>query len=1326
MKKLFAVIILMLAIAVTLAINGVSVANAEDLEGNAYAVVTEDGDCVFLRSLEGPIDGTITDIMGKEYIGSIYTVCETENEPVYLGPKTDIERVYVAEGSIIRPLSMWEWFYGCSSMQSFDGTGFDTSNVGSMSNMFAQCNSLTEINVSCFDTGSVTAMASMFSNCASLIELDLSSFDTSSVWYMNYMFEGCSSLIELDLSNFDTSGFVSYYQPMEGMFYNCSSLSRLDIRGFDTEKLSDNVMLNLFYGCTNLSEIVLGPKFTNWGKYGALPDLTDSNAMWTHGEVVRNSGDLKEDYPNHATDWAGVWEVTESYAVLTADRDLVLCRSREQYSSGSSGIVVDITGEEHTGKIYPILNENSLLYGNAYLDCNKNAYKKVYVADGSIISCKALEFIRESSNLVSFYGKGFDTSRSFSLDLLFYNCTSLTDIDLSGFDTCNATSMNYMFAGCTSLSSLDLRNINVSNVTQMYRMFSGCESLINLNLSGLDTSNVTDMSYMFSDCSSLSELDLNGLATENLTTMVGMFTGCGSLEELDLSSFNTENVTSIDGLFSKCSQLTEIELRSFDTRNVTSMGLLYDYDIDIYRGGVFEGCSSLKSLDLSSFDTSNVISMMSMFSGCGSLSELDLSSFDTSNVVNMRSMFSGCSSLDELDLSSFDTSRGPVLNNMFSGCSSLTELDLSGFDTSNITEMNNMFSGCYSLVKLDLSNFDTFVCSGFNNMFENCHYLSEVIISSLDNKWLSQLPGNDLWIHDGITKTKEELATEFDSHSSEWAGSWKRIRTYAVLADNGDFVFLNSTESIKNESETAVTDLSGSVFEGIVFTYLKDISEWDAYYQDDHFTSYCPWKDCISSIKRVYVSEGSIIRPVGTKGWFTNCSNLVSFDGTGFDTSNTTTMMVMFDGCTSLRQLNISMFNTKNVTDMFGMFRYCSSLSELDLRNFDTSNNTSTYYMFNGCSSLTYLDISSFDTNKVTSSYLMFGNCNSLVKIKLGAGFTRWSRDGSLPSGVKWTHGDLVKTSQELVDEYPSHAAEWAGVWTRQMDPVTFTTAKNYGSGILVEWDAVEGATGYVVYRRAMKSGSTEWTAFARWNNTTELSFLDTKAYEGTKYQYGIKAYYGNDPTTIKWLGPVGPMSTALVYSKKPAAPTKTSTVNTNSGIEISWDTVKGAMGYVIYRRAWSSTTNGWTDFQRWNNTTSTTWTDTKVYAGTRYQYGIKSYYGNDPKNMTYVGSVGPLSTNVRITTRTIRSIRCEYDWNTVNITVEYDGSSVFTGYQIQYSNDTEFSSKKTITVSDPKKTSCSFSFEQGGKVYVRVRSYHVFNGVTYYGGWSEVEQVWI
>jgi len=304
--------------------------------------------------------------------------------------------------------------------------------------------------------------------------------------------------------------------------------------------------------------------------------------------------------------------------------------------------------------------------------------------------------------------------------------------------------------------------------------------------------------------------------------------------------------------------------------------------------------------------------------------------------------------------------------------------------------------------------------------------------------------------------------------------------------------------------------------------------------------------------------------------------------------------------------------------------------------------------------------------------------------------------------GIEWSHySDTVSVNNNLAP--------------------TITTAKNYGSGVLVEWDEVEGATGYVVYRRAWDKKIDDWTAFARWNNTKELKFLDTKVYEGTKYQYGIKAYYGDDPKTTTKLGPVGPMSTALIYSKKPSETTKTVTANTDEGIRVSWNKVAGATGYVIYRRAWSSTTGGWTDFQRWNNTTSTEWTDTKVYAGTRYQYGIKAYYGNDPKDMRYVGSVGPLSTNVRITTRKITSVTADGN----NITVKWEGSSVFTGYQLQYATDSSFSDLKTITISNPKTVSKTFTVEDSNKTYyVRVRSFHKFEGMTYFGGWSEVKEI--
>jgi len=198
-------------------------------------------------------------------------------------------------------------------------------------------------------------------------------------------------------------------------------------------------------------------------------------------------------------------------------------------------------------------------------------------------------------------------------------------------------------------------------------------------------------------------------------------------------------------------------------------------------------------------------------------------------------------------------------------------------------------------------------------------------------------------------------------------------------------------------------------------------------------------------------------------------------------------------------------------------------------------------------------------------------------------------------------------------------------------------------------------------------------------------------------------------------------MSTALIYSKKPSETTKTVTANTDEGIRVSWNKVAGATGYVIYRRAWSSTTGGWTDFQRWNNTTSTEWTDSKVYAGTRYQYGIKAYYGADPKDMRYVGSVGPLSTNVRITTRKITSLTADGN----NITVKWDASKLFTGYQVEYSNNYDnFSNAEIITIDDYTVSKITIICKNVDSVSLRVRSYHIFEDVTYFGEWSKVEHL--
>ena len=204
-------------------------------------------------------------------------------------------------------------------------------------------------------------------------------------------------------------------------------------------------------------------------------------------------------------------------------------------------------------------------------------------------------------------------------------------------------------------------------------------------------------------------------------------------------------------------------------------------------------------------------------------------------------------------------------------------------------------------------------------------------------------------------------------------------------------------------------------------------------------------------------------------------------------------------------------------------------------------------------------------------------------------------------------------------------------------------------------------------------------------------------------------------------------------------ATTTTTVANTDDGIKIGWTAVPGAAGYVIYRRAWSSTTNGWTTFARWDNTTATTYLDGhdashKVFAGTRYQYGVKAYFErrtdpvsgeqiggnvNDPSGNFNLGMVGPLKTTVRITTRTLNSVT----GGTKQITVKWSGSSVFTGYQVQYATNSAFTSGvKTVKISNPKTCQTTIkNLNAKTTYYVRVRSYHVFEGTTYYGGWSNV-----
>ena len=276
-----------------------------------------------------------------------------------------------------------------------------------------------------------------------------------------------------------------------------------------------------------------------------------------------------------------------------------------------------------------------------------------------------------------------------------------------------------------------------------------------------------------------------------------------------------------------------------------------------------------------------------------------------------------------------------------------------------------------------------------------------------------------------------------------------------------------------------------------------------------------------------------------------------------------------------------------------------------------------------------------------------------------------------------------------------------------------------------IEWDArdvsFKGTTPYVIA-----------------NGTAKTPRFTVKAADGTvlgtenyTYTYQENTNAGTGYVTVTMKDKYSGTLRAWFKIYLPAT-TQTAIENVSDGIKLTWAAVEGAAGYVIYRRAWNLADAGWTTFERWNNTTGLTWTDTAVYAGTRYQYGVKAYFARrtDPVTGTQIGGnvgdnfnlgmVGPLKTTVRITTRTLDKVTP----NIGQLTVKWTPSKVFTGYQIKYATNENFTQNVGAVKVANAQTSQTVlkNLKKDTVYYITVRSYQEFEGMTYYGEWSNVK----
>lgn len=515
---------------------------------------------------------------------------------------------------------MTSMFQYCSALSSLDLSSLNTSNVTKMAHMFYDCQNLVSLNISGFNTAKVTGMDAMFYNCNKLESLNLSSFVTENVTNMQEMFWTCSSLTDIDVTGFETGSVTSMTQ----MFFGCSGLTTLDLSSFNTVNAVE--MTGMFQDCSNLVTIYVGD---NWSYEQAA---TGGNLMFDGcTSIVGGSG---TEYSSANYDWR--------YAHVDG-------------GTVNPGYLTDVKYKGKTDEAYAVLSSDSKTL-TFYYDKDKEFRTGVVDIDTG----SGLGWESYSSTITSVV---FDDS--------FANYTSLT-------------STASWFMGCTNLTSITgIANLKTDNVTNMYAMFYNCSSLTSLDVSGFVTDNVTNMEKMFSACD-FTTLDISNFKTDKVTNMKEMFRECRSLATLtlDKNNFKTDNVTNMWLMFKDCESLTSLDVSGFNTANVTDMTLM------------FHGCKELTTLDVSGFNTAKVTTMEGMFNGCEGLTTLDLSSFNTTLVTNMMSMFYGCTSLTTISASDKWSNEGvaegtSTSTNMFYNCTSLVGENGTTYDA---TRTNHLYA----------------------------------------------------------------------------------------------------------------------------------------------------------------------------------------------------------------------------------------------------------------------------------------------------------------------------------------------------------------------------------------------------------------------------------------------------------------------------------------------------------------------------------------------------------------------------------------------------------------------------------------------------------
>ena len=514
-------------------------------------------------------------------------------------------------------------------------------------------------------------------NCNHLSYVDFSHFDSSKLKTTYYMFGRTSSLREVNLTNFKAENLVN----MDYMFHLCTNLISLDLSSFTAKSVVNmNYMCNFCQSVKYLDISNLNPKIDNLGGYSnmfngflSLKYLKISN--------VKN-------------------EILKSYikSIFNTKSDLIICQS-EDILDNNDGMYACC---EYTNTTENCKTNNYMIvkYGNQ-VDYNEGFNPNNYIPSRNQIGYIAYSGIRTDIDTklnirerpdsieIYFFRKitSFDNFFNGEIDT---NSKSIISVDLSHLNTPLLTNTSKMFFQCTSIKEINFINFDISSVESMSEMFSGCSLITSLNLSSFKTSNTIDMSGMFNGCDNLEILDISNFDTTNCDSYNNMFSNYANLKYIDIKNLKNDHILKDSfintKLFYVCQSMDLI-------RNYYSFNCC-EYDIENHECDYIPPTESyilityMQEVDYSSKSFKSSIEARKVRS---------IIIYDDTKYGDVDFKIKANKQLKILFSEPIESLESFFDNTYDSNCEKISYIDLSHFDSSALKNTKRMFYGCYEL-----------------------------------------------------------------------------------------------------------------------------------------------------------------------------------------------------------------------------------------------------------------------------------------------------------------------------------------------------------------------------------------------------------------------------------------------------------------------------------------------------------------------------------------------------------------------------------------------------------------------------------------------------